>query len=113
MRKIIGGKKYDTETATCVGSDSYSYPGDFGYWEECLYRKNNGEFFLHGEGGPMTKYAVDISTNETSGSSRITPMSIEEAKEWAEKRYRSHLNVSKLRKLLFQIVVRLSYIRGV
>ena len=85
MRKIIKGKMYDTETATEVGS--FSNAGsfrDFTHMEETLYRKRNGEFFLFGEGGPMTKYAVTIGQNSWSGGSRITPLTENQAREWAE-----------------------------
>ena len=85
MKKIINGKKYDTETAECLGSDSYGGGcRDFHYWEEELYRKRTGEFFLYGEGGPMSRYAETIGANEWSGGSRIMPMTWDEARKWAE-----------------------------
>lgn len=91
MKKIIGGKRYDTDTAKEVGSDSYSNPRDFSYWEETLYRKNTGEFFLYGEGGANSRYAVQIEQNTWSGGQRINPLSFEEAKSWAEE----HLDGNK------------------
>lgn len=85
MKKIINGKKYDTATAECLGSDSYGGRcRDFHYWEEELYRKRTGEFFLYGEGGPMSRYAETIGANEWSGGSRIMPMTWDEARKWAE-----------------------------
>ena len=58
MKKIINGKKYDTETATKIGEYSNGYStSDFHYIDETLYRKKTGEFFLYGEGGPMTRYS--------------------------------------------------------
>lgn len=45
MKKIINGRRYDTDRAKEVGYDYYSNPGDFSYWRETLYRKNTGEFF--------------------------------------------------------------------
>ncbi len=48
MKKIINGKRYDTETAKLIGSDGYSNPSDFNYWSEDLYQKKTGEFFLYG-----------------------------------------------------------------
>jgi hypothetical protein len=85
MKKIINGKRYDTETAQLIGSASYSNRSDFSYWAEELYLKRTGEFFLYGEGGPMSKYRRTISQNEWSGGEKIIPLSIEEAKEWSEK----------------------------
>lgn len=85
MKKIINGKKYDTDTAKEIGC--YSNGGnwrDFNHLEETLYRKRTGEFFLLGEGGPNTKYAERVDTNSWSGGSRIMPMSYEEAAKWAE-----------------------------
>ena len=86
MKKIIKGRVYDTETATELAS--YSNGGtwrDFSHFEETLYRKKTGEFFLHGEGGPMTRYAEAQGQNSWSGGERIMPMTYAEAQEWAEK----------------------------
>ena len=85
MRKIIEGKLYDTETARMVGewANAGSWR-DFNHMEEQLYRKRTGEFFLYGEGGPATKYAVSAGQNTWSGGSRIIPLSYENARQWAE-----------------------------
>ena len=85
MKKIIGGKKYDTDTAKYLGYAGYSHPGDFNFWLERLYRKKTGEFFLHCIGGPMSKYARQIGLNEWTGGEEIRPLSPEEAQKWAEK----------------------------
>ena len=84
MKKIINGRRYDTTSAKEVGYDYYSNPGDFSYWRETLYRKNTGEFFLHGEGGPNSRYAETVGLNEWSGGERIMPLSLEDAQKWAE-----------------------------
>ncbi len=85
MKKIINGKSYDTETAKAVGewSNSGSWR-DFSHMEETLYRKKTGEYFLYGEGGPMTKYAESAGQNAWSGGSKIIPLSHENARQWAE-----------------------------
>lgn len=85
MKKIINGKRYDTSTAKMMNSYSYGYPRDFSYWEETLYRKNTGEFFLHGEGGPASRYAEALSGGGWTGGEKIIPLSLEEAQKWAEK----------------------------
>jgi len=84
MKKIINGRLYDTETAKELGSDSYSNRRDFHYWVETLYKKRTGEFFIYGEGGPLSKYAEAVGLNEWSGGERIMPLSYAEAQEWAE-----------------------------
>jgi hypothetical protein len=91
MKKIIDGKRYDTDKAKEIGSDSYSNRTDFSFWEETLYQKRTGEFFLHGTGGPASKYAESIGQNQWSGGSKLIPLSFEAAKEWAEK----HLNADE------------------
>lgn len=84
MKKIIDGKVYNTETATCVGGCSNGYYcNDFKYESEELYQKKNGEFFLYGEGGPLSSYAVSTGNNSWSGSREINPMTSKEAYDWA------------------------------
>lgn len=84
MKKIINGKKYDTETAEKIhGWDNGYGSSDFKTCWEQLYRTKKGAFFLHGGGGPMSKYAVSVQGG-MSGSRQITPLSDDEAKEWLE-----------------------------
>lgn len=86
MKKIINGKLYDTETAKEVGLRAHGEgPRDFHYFVERLYRKRTGEYFLHGEGGPMTQYARTIGQNQWSGGEKIMPLDYQTAREWAEK----------------------------
>lgn len=86
MKKIINGKVYDTEKAKFLATwKSYGSWRDFNHIEESLYQKKTGEFFLHGEGGPATKYAETVGQNEWGFGERIMPMSYEDARKWAEK----------------------------
>ena len=74
MKKIINGKLYDTDTAKVVGFyENARSRGDFSHMEETLYKKRTGEFFLFGEGGPMTKYAKSCGQNSWSGGEEIIP----------------------------------------
>lgn len=84
MKRIINGRKYDTNTAKEI--DSYSngrYQSDFRYFEETLYQKHTKEFFLYGLGGPLSKYAEHCGQGWTGGEN-IIPLSLDEAKEWVE-----------------------------
>lgn len=85
MKRIICGKRYDTNTAKEIGCDGYSNRGDFSFWEETLYQKRTGEFFLHGVGGPASKYAESVGQNQWTGGEKIIPLKFEKAREWAEK----------------------------
>lgn len=97
MRKIIGGKKYDTDTAKRVGSFESGYIGDFKWRNETLYRKATGEFFLAGEGGAKTRWASRTIDGFSSGEG-ILPLTLDEAREWAEE----HLTQAEVEEL-FQI----------
>lgn len=100
MKKIINGKRYDTDTAKECGT-AYSKLGrrDFGYWEETLYQKRTGEFFLYGEGGPASRYAVSAGQNSWSGGEKIIPLSVENAMKWAEE----HLEMEEYESIFGEI----------
>ncbi len=86
MKAIIDGKRYDTETAQEL---AHFWNGlgssDFRCVSEGLYKTKNGAYFLAGQGGALTMYA-EACGNATSEGERITPMSVEEAILWLEKR---------------------------
>ena len=77
-------KLYDTDTATKIADkEEYFGSNNFRNIFETLYKKKTGEFFLAGEGGPLTKYAEDCGEMKTFGEA-IFPLTTEEAKNWAE-----------------------------
>lgn len=86
MKKIINGKKYDTETAR----ECFQYQHGNTYvdrehaYTEVLYRKRTGEFFLHGWGGRLSKYGRLDERRCLYSVEEILPMSETEAKVWAE-----------------------------
>lgn len=87
MKKIINNRLYDTDTAKFLGSwHNMADVRNFSYIHEELYRKRTGEFFLFGEGGPMSKYAVSCGQNSWSGGEKIIPLSPANAREWAEEK---------------------------
>lgn len=87
MKKIINSKVYDTATAKKVASWYSSYArNDFHYYEEELYQKKTGEFFLYGEGNAASPYSKSCGQNEWCGGEKIVPLTYKEAQEWAEKR---------------------------
>ena len=85
MKKIINGKKYNTETAKLIDERTYSNPSDFNYVKESLYVKKTGELFLHGDGGAASPYAKRSSSNSWYGSEGIIPLTEREAMSWMEK----------------------------
>jgi len=83
---------YDTETAEFI--ESY-WNGlgerDFNHYEESLYKKKTGEFFLYGEGGGLSRYAHACAGGGYRSGSGIVPLSLDAAKRWGER----HLTVSE------------------
>lgn len=85
MKKIINGKLYDTDTAKEIGSRFHGEGvRDFRHYSETLYRKRTGEYFMYGEGGPMSRYAETIGQNQWSGGEKIIPLDYKAATKWAE-----------------------------
>ena len=79
MKRIIDGKRYNTETAEKVTDYSAGLgQGNFRNFDEALYRTKNGNWFLAGSGGPLTKY-VRPCGDGTGGGSAIIPLSEDEA----------------------------------
>lgn len=86
MKKVINGKMYNTDTARKIASCEHGDgPRDFRYYSESLYCKRTGEYFLSGEGGPMTKYSHTVGQNSWRGGDGIIPLTYEEALDWAER----------------------------
>ena len=86
MKQIINGKMYNTNTAEEIAERESGYPGDFRHVRESLYQKKTGEFFLCGEGGPLTSYREAMMDGHSwCGGSGIIPLTEDGAKEWVEK----------------------------
>ncbi len=83
MKKIIDGRRYDTEAAKKL-AEVGGRDGTFRWSKEALYQKRTGEFFLFGEGGAASKYARQVGYSEWAPGERIMPMTSEDAAKWAE-----------------------------
>ena len=82
--QVINGRKYDTATATEVGSyDAGLGAGDFRDYRESLYLTKRGQFFLEGSGGPMTRWARQVG-NMKAGGRGIQLLDRDEALMWCE-----------------------------
>lgn len=88
MKKVINGKMYNTETAERLAEWDNGRWGSFDACSETLYRKRNGELFLHGDGGCRSPYSKFSGDGLEVGSQAIILLSEKEAREWAEE----HLN---------------------
>lgn len=85
MKKIINGKRYDTDGAKEVAMwsnvDNWT---DFHFYKESLYRKRTGEYFLYGKGNAASKYAESVGQNCWDSGEEIIPLTEENARKWAE-----------------------------
>lgn len=80
MKATIKGLRYDTLKATLVAEFYPPYP-DWTHVEEHLYVTSNGRWFVHRVGNAMYEKML----GDTGGkSSKIIPMSPEEALDWLE-----------------------------
>lgn len=85
MKKIINGKMYNTETATELGTYEHGYVSSFSWYQENLYRKKTGEYYLYGEGHANSKYGTPDGTGGYGSGDGFTPLTESEARIWAEK----------------------------
>lgn len=82
----INGIAYNTKTAEVIarnGSGREVSHSDERWYNETLYRKRSGEFFLYGSGGIFTKYAKQTGPNSWERSDAILPLTEDEVKQWA------------------------------
>ena len=87
MKKYIEGKRYDTDTAKCLVS-LYENMGDtLNQVEESLYVKTSGEYFLHGRGGPNSRYREFTGPNSWTGGERLIRISLNDARGWVERNF--------------------------
>jgi len=56
MKKTIGRKEYDTNTATLLKRFTYGFWGDPAGYEEQLYQTPDGLYFVYVRGGEASPY---------------------------------------------------------
>ena len=72
MKKIICKVEYDTEKSELVSKKCSGAYGDPAGYEECLFKTEDGKFFLYGNGGNESPYPQET----------IRRMSAAKADEW-------------------------------
>ena len=77
MEKVINGKLYDSDTAEHIAeNDNKLYDNDFSYCKESLYITKNGDFFVAGQGGQLSRWP---------GCGGIEVLTKAQALDWCEK----------------------------
>jgi len=83
MKQVINGKMYNTQTSKKIGEwNNGRFTNDCYYVSEDLYIDPSGEFFLHGKGGDLSRYAP-YNGNTSGWGEEIILFTKKEAEEWA------------------------------
>lgn len=87
MKKVIKGKSYNTGTATLLMScwNDIAMKDPF-YTAEELYRTENGDLFIRGEGGCLTRYSIIVNEERVPGAPDIRVVTKEQAEYWIRTR---------------------------
>ena len=102
MKRIINGRRYDTDTAQLV-AEFHNTPdrGDHHFYREELYRTKGGAWFVAGEGGPASRYRRTVGQNQWSSGEGLGPLTDGEAREWLEE----HAKTAELEKYFGSAIV--------
>ena len=88
MKRFYNDYLYDTDNSKLIAENCAPCSSfDDRYYREALYQTPEGEFFLVGRGGAMSKYSQLFNGCSTGGSA-LNPLSIGEAEDW----YREQLD---------------------
>jgi len=94
MKATIDGITYNTEDQATEWVASRDCPSEavnqLRYWQEDLYRTEQGEWFLAGEGGPLTIWGVfhqdssDCDSGDIGYGAGILPLGPDQASLWLQ-----------------------------
>lgn len=96
LKREVNGEIYNTEKGSEQLTEKYCKNEDTSGWQcETLYRRDDGKYFLYGEGGINSPYAAPLGENGKKDGDAIIPLTDDEAKSWAEE----NLSDSEVKKL--------------
>ena len=88
IRKVIGGKVFDTDTAELLcnisGHGGTLSRSDFGWEDTGLYRTKKGRFFIAGQGGACSRWSEPSGNNGMQGGQGLALIDDEAAKREIE-----------------------------
>jgi hypothetical protein len=85
LKKIINAIVYNTNTAKKIASVHHKTNNHSNWFQEELYTTENGRWFIAGEGGSHSHYAIDEGEGNMNGGSDLLPRTIPETMSWLEK----------------------------
>lgn len=87
MKRIIGGKLYNTDTAHLLCACQSPLPRtDPEYEVEALYQRRKGELFFYRFGGFASRFARPTGSGEWTAGESIAPVTAAEAEAWKTER---------------------------
>ncbi len=91
MKKIVGGRVYNTETADLVGTYNSGHPaGDFSKEITSLYKTKKGGWFLSGHGGALSRWGQQVPGDRARiNGAGLEVLTEREAMAWAEEHLES------------------------
>lgn len=85
MKRTINGEVYNTEKGSIKLTEKICKNEDTPKWQcETLYMRDDGKYFLYGEGGFKSPYADDLGENGKQDGDKIMPLEEEQAKNWVK-----------------------------
>jgi hypothetical protein len=86
MKRVIDGKRYDSDNAVKVCDIWEGSRSDFTHLDCTLYQtKRSKAFFLAGRGGAMTRFSHTCQDGSVCGGEKIIPLAVSEARLYVEK----------------------------
>ena len=87
MKKIVNGKSYNTGTSKMLMSVWNTVErADPYHTAEELYKTENGEYFIRGEGGRLTRYSIIKDGERVIGPPAIRVLTKAQAQYWVMSR---------------------------
>jgi hypothetical protein len=85
-KAVINGRRYNTKTAEmiCDISPDGFYGNDYRREDTQLYRTPRGNWFIAGEGGPLSRWARRVGLHGHTDGSGIRALDESEARELLE-----------------------------
>ena len=83
VSKRIDGRTYNTQSAYCIWTRvPYADRYDWNYYEEGLFVKRTGEFFIAGEG--FGAYSTEYEDGSWGAGEDVLPLDDDCARKWAK-----------------------------
>lgn len=84
MHRYIYGVLYKTENSRRIDARSGGDPKNGTDWQEILYARRDGSYFMHVTAGPEVRAGSAVRRRFWVGNEGILPLSFEQASQWCK-----------------------------